>query len=52
MVTSMMTQVYRPISFWGDALLIATYIFNRVPSNVLFPHIINYGQEDDLNLVI
>jgi hypothetical protein len=28
----MMTQVNLPISFWGDALLTAAYILNRVPS--------------------
>lgn len=27
-----MAQVNLPISYWGDALLIATYILNRVPS--------------------
>ena len=28
----MMAQANLPITFWGDALLIATYILNRVPS--------------------
>uniref|UniRef100_A0A2N9HFT4 Integrase catalytic domain-containing protein n=1 Tax=Fagus sylvatica TaxID=28930 RepID=A0A2N9HFT4_FAGSY len=32
MVRSMMAQANLPISFWGDALLTATYILNRVPS--------------------
>ena len=32
MVRSMMEQVNLPISYWGDALLTATYILNRVPS--------------------
>ena len=32
MVRSMMAQANIPISFWGDALLSATYILNRVPS--------------------
>ena len=32
MVRSMMAQANLPISFWGDALLSATYILNRVPS--------------------
>jgi len=32
MVSSMMTQVNLPIYFWGDALLTAAYILNRVPS--------------------
>ena len=31
MVRSMMAQANLPISFWGDALLTATYILNRVP---------------------
>ena len=36
MVRSMMAQANLPIIFWGDALLSATYILNRVPSkNVL-----------------
>ena len=32
MVRSMMAQANLPISFWGDALLIAAYILKRVPS--------------------
>ena len=32
MVRSMMVQANLPISFWGDALLTAAYILNRVPS--------------------
>ena len=32
MVRSMMAQANLPISFWGDALLSAAYILNRVPS--------------------
>ena len=32
MTRSMMVQANLPISFWGDALLIAAYILNRVPS--------------------
>lgn len=32
MVRSMMAQANLPISYWGDALLTATYILNRVPS--------------------
>ena len=31
-VRSIMAQANLPISFWGDALLSATYIINRVPS--------------------
>ena len=32
MVRSMMVQANLPISYWGDALLTAAYILNRVPS--------------------
>jgi hypothetical protein len=32
MVRSMMAQANLPILFWGDALLTAAYILNRVPS--------------------
>ena len=32
MVRSMMAHANLPVSFWGDALLTATYILNRVPS--------------------
>ena len=32
MVRSMMAQANLPISYWGDALLTATYVLNRVPS--------------------
>ena len=32
MVRSMMAQANLPISFWGDALLTAAYVLNRVPS--------------------
>ena len=32
MVRSIMAQANLPISFWGDVLLTATYILNRVPS--------------------
>ena len=31
-VRSMMAQANLPISYWGDALLTATYVLNRVPS--------------------
>ena len=36
MVRSMMTHVNLPISFWGDALLTAAYILNRVPSKSVY----------------
>ena len=32
MVRSMMAHANLPISFWGDVLLTAAYILNRVPS--------------------
>ena len=32
MVRLMMAQAKLPISFWGDTLMNATYILNRVPS--------------------
>src|SRR3954462_139649 len=32
MVRCMMAQASLPISFWGDALLTAAYLLNRVPS--------------------
>ncbi|KAL0391272.1 UNVERIFIED_CONTAM: Copia protein [Sesamum latifolium] len=32
MARSMMAQANLPISFWGDAILTAAYILNRVPS--------------------
>ena len=32
MVRSMIMQAKLPISFWGDALITATYFLNRVPS--------------------
>ena len=35
MVRPMMAQANLPISFWGDALLIAAYILNHVPSKLV-----------------
>ena len=32
MVKSMMAQANLPITYWGDALLTATYVLSRVPS--------------------
>ena len=35
MFRSMMAQANLPISYWGDALLTATYVLNRVPSKTI-----------------
>ena len=35
MVSSMMAQENLSISYWEDALLIATYVLNRVPSKTV-----------------
>src|SRR5438045_8141928 len=35
MVRSMMAQASLPVSFWGDALLTAAYLLNRVPSKAV-----------------
>lgn len=46
MARSMMAQANLPISFWGDALLTAAYVLNRVPSKSVAatPYELNYGQ--------
>ena len=53
MVRSMMAQAKLPISFWGNALMNATYILNRVsskfvPSN---PYELWKGATPDLNIM-
>ena len=53
MVRSMMVQAKLPISFWGDALMTATYILNRflskfVPST---PYEVWKGATPDLNVM-
>ena len=53
MVRSMMTQAKLPISFWGDALMTATYILNRVPSKSVpsTPYEIWNGTMHDLKVM-
>ena len=50
MIRSMMAQANLPISYWGDALLTATYILNRVPTkSVSFtPYELWTGRKPDL----
>uniref|UniRef100_A0A2N9F6S1 Integrase catalytic domain-containing protein n=1 Tax=Fagus sylvatica TaxID=28930 RepID=A0A2N9F6S1_FAGSY len=50
MVRSMMAQANLPISFWGDALLTAAYILNRVPSQSVSstPYELWKGQKPNL----
>ena len=53
MVRIMMAQAKLPISFWGDALMIATYILNRVPSKYVpsIPYELWKGAKPDLNIM-
>ena len=53
MVRSMMAQDNLPISFWGDALLSATYINNRVPSKSVpsTPYQLWKGETPDLSIM-
>src|SRR4051812_14444940 len=50
MVRSMMAQASLPVSFWGDALLTAAYLLNRVPSKSveLTPYELWTGRKPDL----
>ena len=48
MVRSMIAQTNLLISFWGDALLSATYIINRVPST---PYELWKGEIPDLSIM-
>ena len=52
-VRSIMAQVNFPISFWGDALLFATYILNRVPSKFVpsTPYEVWKGETLDLSII-
>ena len=51
MVRSMMAQANLPISFWGDALMAAAYILNRVPSKSVpsTPYELWSGKKPDLS---
>ena len=53
MVRSIMMQEKLPISFWGDALMTATYILNRVPSKFVSstPYELWKGAMPDLNIM-
>ena len=50
MTRSMMVQANLPISFWGDALLSAAYILNRVPSQYVSstPYELWHGKKPNL----
>ena len=50
MVRSMMAQANLPISFWGDVLLTAAYVLNRVPSKSVpsTPYELWNGNKPDL----
>ena len=51
MVRSMMAHVNLPISFWGDALLTAAYILNRVSSKSVpaTPYELSLGKKPSLD---
>ena len=53
MVGSMMAHANLPISFWGDALLSATYIINHVPSKYVpsTPYELWKGETPDLSIM-
>ncbi|KAL0286174.1 UNVERIFIED_CONTAM: Copia protein [Sesamum calycinum] len=50
MARSMMAQANLPISFWGDAILTAAYILNRVPSKSIpsTPYELWHGRKPSL----
>ncbi|KAL0342871.1 UNVERIFIED_CONTAM: Copia protein [Sesamum angustifolium] len=50
MARSMMAQANLPISFWGDAILTAAYILNRVPSKSVHstPYELWHGKKPNL----
>ncbi|KAL0457635.1 UNVERIFIED_CONTAM: Retrovirus-related Pol polyprotein from transposon TNT 1-94 [Sesamum latifolium] len=50
MARSMMAQANLPISFWGDAILTAAYILNRVPSKSIptTPYELWHGRKPNL----
>ena len=51
MVRSMMAQANLLISYWGDVLLTATYVLNRVPSKTVAytPYELWNKRKPDLN---
>lgn len=51
MVKFMIAQTNLSISFWGDCFLIATYIFNHVPTKAIFstPYKLWIGKEPNLS---
>ena len=53
MIRLMMAQAKLPISFWGNVLMIATYILNRVPSKSVpsTPYELWKGEKPDLNIM-
>ncbi|WCJ29450.1 Retrovirus-related Pol polyprotein from transposon TNT 1-94 [Euphorbia peplus] len=53
MVRSMMAQASLPISYWGDVLLTATYVLNRVPSKTVTstPYELWTGRKPDLSVL-
>ena len=53
MVMSIMAQANFPISFWGDALLFAAYILNRVPFKFTpsTPYELWQGEMPDLSIM-
>ena len=53
MVRSMMAQANLPISYWGDALLTATFILNSVPSKSVTstPYELWTKRKPDLNIL-
>ena len=54
MVRSMMTQANFPIQYWGDALMIAAYILNRVSRKSVSstPYELWTGRKPDLNWLL
>ena len=48
-----MVQTQLPITYWGDALLTATYVLNRVPSKsvITTPYELWTGRKPDLHFL-
>ena len=53
MIRSMMAQAKLPISFWGDTLMTAAYILNKVPSKYVpsTPYGLWKCEKPDLNIM-